>query len=117
MSLLRRILPIADELRSAQGSIEDTLRDLTYTQDRDAVVRQLRESAAHADRSATKARELAKAVEAGFGTLPEPLPEGLSHPQALGTTTRVKTEVFTEVATEVVPQGVGGVAEEDDDGA
>ena len=77
MGLLARILPITDELTAAQAAIEEVLRTLMYTQERDLVVARLRRTAATADLAATKARDLARAVESGFGTLPEasPVPE------------------------------------------
>lgn len=71
MSLLRRILPITDALTAAQAAVEEVLRTLTYTQERDLVVARLRETAAQADLAAARARDLARAVESGFGTLPE----------------------------------------------
>ena len=78
MSLLRRILPITDELTAAKAGVEDVLRGLYVNEDRAAIVASLRDAAARADAAATKARELARAIEAWFGTLPEepPVPEG-----------------------------------------
>lgn len=71
MGLLSRILSIVDELTAAKASLEETLRQITYTQDREAVRAQLREAAVRAEKAATSLSNLARAIDAGFGTLPE----------------------------------------------